>query len=162
MSLFFTDNVLDNPIEYVEEALNGRFVDIPDGDRVFRGIQIRGNDEFANFVLDLFPDCYIVYNFIRKSPLYQEEPNFIHKDDMMGDLTAILYLNEIHPKEDGTTIYNDDETESCVVYSKFNRMLAFDSELLHSRNIYDNFGEGENARLVQVIFLKYYKDGKFN
>jgi len=37
------------------------------------------------------------YNFIRQSPFRQEEPNFIHTDEMMGDITCILYLNQFHP-----------------------------------------------------------------
>jgi len=43
------------------------------------------------------------------------------------------------------------------VYSKFNRMIAFNSDSLHSRNLFENFGEGESARLIQVAFLKYKK-----
>jgi hypothetical protein len=33
-------------------------------------------------------------------------------------------------------------------------MIAFNSDALHSRNLFQNFGEGQTARLVQVIFLK--------
>jgi hypothetical protein len=33
-------------------------------------------------------------------------------------------------------------------------MVAFDSDCPHSRNIFENFGEGDEARLVQVIFLE--------
>jgi hypothetical protein len=33
-------------------------------------------------------------------------------------------------------------------------MIAFNAEAPHSRNIFDNFGEAETARLVQIIFLK--------
>jgi hypothetical protein len=72
----------------------------------------------------------------------------------MGDITCILYLNETHPKEDGTTIYDDEELPVCKVYAKFNRLVAFESNLLHSRNIFENFGEDDDARLIQVIFLK--------
>jgi hypothetical protein len=102
----------------------------------------------------LGPKYAVTFNFIRKSPQGQEEPNFIHTDDMMGDITAILYLSKEHPKEDGTTIYDDQGERSCVFYSKYNRMIIFDSELAHSRNIFDNFGDDKSARLVQVVFLK--------
>ncbi len=76
------------------------------------------------------------------------------KNGMMGDVTAILYLSKDHPKEDGTTIYDQDGERSCVLYSKFNRMVVFDSELAHSRNIFENFGKGDESRLIQVAFLK--------
>ena len=58
------------------------------------------------------------------------------------------------PVEDGTTIYDDDKNPLVKVYSNYNRMIAFDSNMLHSRNLFENFGEGQNARLIQVIFLK--------
>lgn len=155
MILFTTDDVLANPKEYLDNALNGEFQDIPDGDKVFKNIQARDNDdEFAKYVLLLFPEYNINYNFIRKSPLGQVEPNFIHKDDMMGDITCILYLNKTHPKEDGTTIFDTDGLPVFKVYAKFNRMSLFDSHLPHARNIFENFGEGDDARLIQVIFLK--------
>jgi hypothetical protein len=73
----------------------------------------------------------------------------------MGDLTCLLYLSKSHPKEDGTTIYEDDEiTKNMEFRSKFNRMIIFDAKLFHSRNILSNFGVNKSARLIQVIFLK--------
>jgi hypothetical protein len=65
-----------------------------------------------------------------------------------------LYLNKTHPKEDGTTIFDTDGLPIFKVYAKFNRMTFFDSYLPHARNIFENFGEGDDARLIQVIFLK--------
>ena len=73
---------------------------------------------------------------------------------MMGDITCLLYLNEQAPEDDGTTIYDDDKKPLLTMYSKFNRMIAFNADAPHSRNIFDNFGEAESARLVQIIFLK--------
>jgi hypothetical protein len=154
MILFTIDDALSNPSKYAANVLIGEFIDFPDGDRVFKNIQARQDDEMADLVLRYFPEYSIGYNFVRKSPLGQIEPNFIHKDDMMGDITCILYLNETHPKEDGTTIYDDEELPVCKVYAKFNRLVAFESNLLHSRNIFENFGEEDDARLIQVIFLK--------
>lgn len=159
MNIKSFDNVLIDPKLYVGQIHESVFIDVPDGDKVFKNIQPRPNDdEFARFVLYLFPDYDINHNFVRKSPLNQEEPNFIHKDDMMGDITCILYLNEHRPFDDGTTIYDDDRNPKCVLYSKFNRMISFDADLLHSRNIINNFGEGKYARLIQVIFLKRKDD----
>jgi len=154
MNLICFDNVLDNPIEYVQDILKNGFHDFNDGWKVFKNVQARSNDEFEKSVLELFPNYEVKWNFVRQSPLNQEEPNFIHTDDMMGDITVILYLSEIHPDNDGTTLYDRDGKPMCVAYSKFNRMVAFDSDCPHSRNIFENFGEGDKARLVQVIFLE--------
>ena len=155
MSLITFDNVLENPKDYVSDIHLHEFQDVADGQHVFRNIQPRGDsDDFAKFVSKLFPDYRLELNFVRKSPLNQQEPNFIHSDEMMGDLTCILYLNEESPSEDGTTIYDEEKKPLIRVYSKFNRMVAFESNLLHSRNIFENFGEEESARLIQVAFLR--------
>jgi len=148
------DDVIKNPDKYVDDIFNQGFYDFADGSKVFKNVHARSNDEFEKFILDLFPDYEAKWNFVRKSPLNQEEPNFIHTDDMMGDITVVLYLSRVHPDNDGTTIYDENHNPICVLYSKFNRMVAFDSELPHSRNIFENFGEGDDARLVQVIFLE--------
>jgi hypothetical protein len=42
---------------------------------------------------------------------------------------------------------------ALVFKSKLNRMVAFDSKVKHSRNIFNNFGSDDKSRLVQVIFL---------
>lgn len=148
------DDVIINPEKYIDDILSGSFCDVPDGEKVFKNIQPRDHDEFYYYILAMFPDYKVSYNFVRMSPHNQEEPNFIHRDDMMGDLTCILYLNKQRPASDGTTIYDENENPLCVVYSKMNRMFVFDSKYLHSRNIYENFGEGRYSRLIQVIFLK--------
>ena len=159
MNVVVSDNVLHEPNEYVLDILDNEFVDIYDGVNVFQNIQPRDHsDEFTSMVLDFIGSGYeVAWNFIRKSPEGQEEPNFIHTDEMMGDITAILYLSRQHPEEDGTTIYGENGKPSVVIYSKFNRMLIFDSKLPHSRNIFENFGSDETARLIQVAFLREKK-----
>jgi hypothetical protein len=153
--LFTKDNVLSDPDAYVKDIYCGEFVDVPDGDKAFKNIQPRKDDEFSKVVMEYFGSKFdIAYNFVRMSPYGQEEPNYIHSDEMMGDLTVILYLSKEHPDNDGTTMYDSEEKPSCVVYSKYNRMLSFTSHVRHSRNIFENFGEGESSRLIQVIFLK--------
>lgn len=153
------DNIIRKPQEYLYNILDNQFTDFNDGVNIFRGIQQRPNDdEFASFVVSLFGNnVNVAYNFVRRSPIGQIEPNFIHTDENMGDYTAILYLSESHPDEDGTTFYDDDESKMAVVYSKFNRMVLFDSKIKHSRNIFVNFGEGDKARLIQVLFLNEIK-----
>jgi hypothetical protein len=158
MNLITFDDVLKDPRKYVSDIYLHGFQDVGDGFNVFKNIQLRdSNDDFAKFVSQLFPDYEVRFNFVRRSPLNQSEPNFIHTDEMIGDITCILYLNELSPAEDGTTIYDEDKNPLTVVFSKFNRMIAFDSEAPHSRNIFENFGEGDSARLIQVAFLKIKK-----
>lgn len=154
MNILIFDDILNDPHSYVDKALKSKFIDFVDGDRVFKNIQPRSNDEFEKEVLRLFPNHFVRFNFIRKSPYNQIEPNFIHRDNMMGDVTVILYLNEEKPIEDGTTLYDESGVTACIIKSKFNRMIAFDSYTLHSRNIYENFGDGDGSRLIQVIFLE--------
>ena len=149
------DNILDDPDSYVEDILNGEFIDVSDGVNVFKNIQPRDNsDRFSYIVKRLFNGYDIAYNFIRKSPLDQDEPNYIHTDEMMGDITIILYLNKVSPEDDGTIIYDNEGKPAFRVYSKYNRMIAFEASLLHSRSIFRNFGDGDDSRLIQVIFLK--------
>jgi hypothetical protein len=154
MNILIFDDILKDPKSYVDESLKSTFIDFKDGDKVFKNIQPKSNDEFEKEVLKLFPNYFVKFNFIRKSPYNQIEPNFIHRDNMMGDITVILYLNEEKPLEDGTTLYDENGVTACIIRSKFNRMVAFDSYTLHSRSIYENFGEGDGARLIQVIFLE--------
>lgn len=155
MNLAIFNNIIQDPKKYIQEINDYGFQDIFDGEKVFKNIQPRdANDDFALFLLFLFKEYEVAFNFIRKSPLNQEEPNFIHTDEMMGDLTCILYLNEVHPDNDGTTIYDTKNKPIFTMYSKFNSAFIFGSYLPHSRNILENFGHGENARLVQVAFLK--------
>lgn len=154
MKLVVKHNVLENPKEYVDYILSLWFTDVRDGDKLFKGIQPRSDDdEFAAVCLSLFPNTIINYNFVRQSPYKQEEPNFIHSDEMMGDITCILYLNESPPANDGTIFYNDNNEVSVEVKAEFNKMIAFDSEVKHSRAIFDNYGMGKDSRLIQVIFL---------
>lgn len=155
MNLITFDNVIKDPLSYVSDIHYHKFQDFADGGSVFYNIQPRdGNDEFAKYVTNVFDGYEVALNFIRKSPRNQEEPNFIHTDEMMGDITCLLYLNEQAPDDDGTTVYDEDKKPLLTMYSKFNRMIAFDSNAPHSRNIFNNFGEGIGARLVQIIFLK--------
>jgi hypothetical protein len=155
MNLITFDNIIKDPLSYVSDIHLHGFQDVADGEYTFKNIQPRDkNDEFAKYVSELFLGYKVDLNFVRKSPLNQEEPNFVHTDEMMGDITCLLYLNEQAPEDDGTTVYDEDKKALITMYSKFNRMIAFNSDAPHSRNLFHNFGEAETARLVQVIFLK--------
>ena len=159
MNNIIIDNVLDDPNKYVIELLEKDFYDVSYGDITFKGIQKRSMDEFQYKIEGAYPEYDVTLNFIRQSPHGQEEPNYIHTDEMMGDKTVLLYLNKHHPVEDGTSLYKfnkilNDYLPICTLFSEYNRAVIFDSLIPHSRNLFENFGEGEYSRLVQVIFLK--------
>ena len=157
IELAIVDNFLKDPDTYVQNILNGKFVDIADGDKVFKNIQpLSHTDEFCSRVLSSIGYGTVAYNFARLSPYGQQEPNFIHSDEMMGDLTAILYLSKNQVPGDGTTIYNENDEHACVINAKFNRAILFNSEVRHSRNIFHNFGVSDiDSRLIQVCFIKF-------
>ena len=156
MNLLIHDNILSNPDDYVKAIHEGYFADIKDGGGTFKGIQVAEyNDEIETLVKKLFESYEIVTNIIRKSPLGQIEPNYIHSDEGMGDITILIYLNKKHPVEAGTIFYDALDREAAKVSMEYNRMVVFDASVNHSRALFDNFGEGEDGRLVQVIFLKF-------
>ena len=154
MTIDIIDDVLIDIDDYVSEVLDGQFFDITINEQTFRGIQPRENDRFQKFIESKFTEYNVDFNFIRQSPYNQEEPNFIHSDEMMGDLTVLLYLNKHSPIKDGTVVYDDDKVNICTVKSKYNRCFIFPSHMLHSRTLFHNFGIRDASRLVQVIFLK--------
>lgn len=147
-------NVLADPDAYVEEIERGGWKVIEAEAGEFRGIQERGFDELAELVMQVFPEYEITLNFVRKSPLHQEEPHFIHTDDMHGDRTVILYLNKNYPEGYGTTLYDENETPVLINRAQYNSAFIFESRIKHSRNIKTNFGSDSDARMVQVMFLK--------
>lgn len=154
MKIYVYDNVLENPDSYVKEILSNGFEDVQIGNDLFKSVKQKNGDDITDFLWDKFPGHYVALNFVRQSPQYQKEPNFIHTDEMMGELTVITYLNKKVFKNDGTTIYNNDLKPICVLNADYNRMVVFESYLNHSRNIYENFGNKDSSRLIQVTFLK--------
>jgi len=153
MTTIFLTNVYNKPDEYVSSLKKKGFVDFNDGVSTFKNVQKLEADDLIKSIEKLL-DAELVLSFARMSPLGQEEPNFIHKDDMHGDYTAILYLNKTYPTGYGTTLYDEDDNEILVCKAKYNSLFIFPSNIKHSRNCLHNFGEGDEARLVQVMFLK--------
>ena len=149
------DDFLEDPHGHVGDIFKNEFIDYQSESGIFRNIQVR-DDEVQEAIHGVLPDYDVVHNFARMSPHGQIEPNNIHNDEGMGEVTCILYLSLDHPSDDGTTIY-DCEDKMVDVRSKFNRMFIFDSSLYHSRNIFSNFGVGESSRLIQVLFLNKKK-----
>lgn len=153
------DDFLLYPDFHLSEVMDGSFesidaLSVDTNEKItFHGIQQLGlNDQVGQKIMMMGYD--VLYNFVRMSPKDQQEPTHIHKDDMMGEYTAILYLSKIHPDDDGTTLYDDDMSKKNAIFmSKFNRLLIFPSDVYHSRNIFSNFGVGKDSRIIQVLFL---------
>jgi hypothetical protein len=169
------DNVLVRPQEYREKVLKLPFLTYDFGFCKFHGIAVDGPcTELLHWIKGKFSSLTPTLTFFRKSPLGQEEPHYIHTDVDMGDWSALLYLNPEPKQGDGTTFWTHRPTgtiESSIphersregdtvdnwdvrehVHSKFNRAVLFPSTYFHSRAIHENWGDGDDARLVQVVF----------
>jgi hypothetical protein len=158
------DDVLADPMAYRERALSREFRDVTIGADTFKGIA--DAEPIRNGT---------VLTFFRKSPRGQMEPNYIHSDEGMGNATGIYYMNPDPPEGDGTTFWRSPEgwisgpwTEDVDKSAKsmkgwtawrhcqarFNRLVVFDSRYFHSRSILENYGLGDEARLIQVMFFQ--------
>lgn len=169
------DDVLPDPMAYRRAALAQPFQDVDLGHAVFHGIAPCVDPTVAQWVEAHFPTLEVTLSFFRQSPAGQVEPNDIHTDVDMGDATVILYLNPDPPVEDGTTFWvhratGAEETpnpfggppgkdrQAWVPYrtvpAVFNRAIVFPAPLFHSRALAENYGTGDGARLIQVLFAK--------
>lgn len=173
------DDVMVDPDAYRSYALAQTYADVVVAPAVFKGIAECHDTRFIDAVRALDPSFTPRLTFFRKSPLGQPEPNFIHTDRDMGDVTAILYLNPDHTAGDGTTFWRHRQSGAILsdaegdvllsewlawrdrdqwepwqrVEAKFNRMVVFDAPLFHSRSIDGNYGTTDtDARLIQVLF----------
>jgi hypothetical protein len=173
------DDVLADPVAYRAQALAGRFGTVIVGDVAFHGIQIATDMTVPAWIHTHDPALMPTLSFFRQSPAGQREPNYVHTDRDMGEWTAILYLNPTPAPGDGTTFWRhiatgatasltrDDvalldeqrawrdlaQWEPAVrVEAKFGRLVIFPADRFHSRSIQENYGTGEAARLIQVVF----------
>ena len=170
------DVALSQPVDYRRWALTLPFQTLTIAGELWQGIAITRDDTLPACVRRILPHAQPGLTFFRRSPRGQSEPNFIHSDETMGQWTAILYLNPNPEDGDGTTfwrhrtsgavrgdaseIWRRDRDRSAWeplrhVPARFNRLLIFDAPLFHSRGIEENYGEGEDARLIQVVFGRY-------
>lgn len=167
------DDVLSDPHAYRRQALAQKFGDVTLGPDTFRGIAMCPDPALTVALIGRLPmGVETTLTFFRRSPRGQAEPNFIHSDEDMGDWTGIYYLNPLPADGDGTTFWEhagssrgpwtpdvDASARERVgwnpwrhVPARFNRAVVFRSDLFHSRAIEANYGAGESARLVQVVF----------
>ena len=172
------DDAVADPVAYRELALACEYKTIAPGS-VFHGIALDAPVDPVRPALDRArPHATVTSSFFRKSPFKQVEPTFIHTDVDMGDWTGILYLTPDPPPDDGTVFWrekatgavkgtpvHDDHREERLrwmdttrweawkyVPAKFNRLIVFPAPYFHSRAIFDNYGEGDDARLIQLLF----------
>lgn len=173
------DDILDDPVAYRAAVLARPFDDIVIGLDVFHGIQLAEDESFPAWIVERFPQLTPTLSLFRQSPRGQREPNYVHTDRSMGEWTAILYLTPHPPAGDGTLFWQHRTTcargstttdgaaleeemdawrdpaqwaEIGRVGAKFGRALVFEADRFHSRAIPENYGTGEDARLVQVVF----------
>jgi hypothetical protein len=162
-------------VAYRAAALAGIFGEVMG----FSGIQPAEDSTLPTWIVRQCPWLTPTVSFFRLSPAGQEEPNYIHTDRDMGHWTAILYLNPTPAEGDGTTFWrhratgavssltNDTQAlrdeqlawrdltqwEPAVqLGAQFGRLVLFSADLFHSRAIPENYGAGDDARLIQVVF----------
>lgn len=176
--ILVVDDFLANPEEYRASLREHEFRTYEFPEATFHGIALMPIDGLvANRLVRFLGDFVPTMSFLRKSPLGQVEPHFIHTDVDVGMVSTILFLNEDPPSEDGTSFWRhdasgeignksphlrSDEGKSAegwtmrrAVWSRFNRLLIFPSYFFHSRSIPQNWGSGDAARLTQVTFGVY-------
>lgn len=162
LGLIVQDDAIANPVRYRKTAVSRlEFRDIVIGPDTFRGIAPA--DDGTLFHEWLRAEGFEpTLSFFRRSEVGQIEPNLVHQDSMMGDWTAILYLNPEPPDDDGTVFWdapfdfkgNTCQQERFRVRAQFNRAIIFNANWWHSRAIFENYGHGDSARLIQVAFGK--------
>ena len=177
--IFVFDDVLPDPHAYRQAALAREFRTVDVGAQ-FHGIALGADETLPAIVTAHCPALVPQLSFFRHRPAGQAEPNFIHTDCDMGEWTAILYLTLDPPPDDGTTFWRHvpsgriaTETGATseqnlaevlawrdlaqwtpwrTVAAVFNRVVLFPAAYYHSRARAENFGAGETARLIQVLF----------
>lgn len=156
MTINVLDDALPDPLAYLSAVRRLPFRDVTLGPDTFRGIALSRRRE-VDKVAESETNASSVLSFFRRSPAGQVEPNFIHSDEAMGRFTGIFYMNPEPAEGDGTAFWERVGGEwkmVRLVQAKFNRLLTFSAGLHHSRALFDNYGEGDGARLIQVIFLR--------
>lgn len=174
------DDVLPDFASYVAGTRAQPFASVePSPAAVFHGIAPTVSDALPQWIAARYPALTPTKTFVRQSPVGQAEPNFIHTDRDMGDWTAIAYLTEAPPAGDGTTFWRWTATGAIAstattgealleewlawrdaaqwepwhtVPARPNRVVLFPACYFHSRAIPANYGTGDTARLIQVVF----------
>jgi hypothetical protein len=178
-ALQIADGVIPDLPTYRDAVLALPFQTVMVGPLPFHGIAPCEDPTLADWITARYPDAQPRMTFFRQSPAGQVEPNFLHTDRDMGDWSGILYLTA-HPLiGDGTAFWRDRITgatastattaadlfaegvtwrdpdrweEWARVKAQPNRLVLFPAPLFHSRAIFENYGTGDEARLIQLVF----------
>lgn len=169
-------NVIENPADYRQRALSLPFESLTfEGQETYHGIAVAAHiPDIPEWIAARFPSLKPNVTFFRRSPFGQIEPAYIHSDADMGDWTGILYLNENPPEHDGTLFWRHKKTGRTEIgdgftgsgefqqidrwaqwkhiQARFNQLVLFPSRYFHSRALFKNHGDGDAARLIQVVF----------
>jgi hypothetical protein len=175
------DDVLPDPEGYRALALAHAFRTFTIGNVEWRGFAECEPPGLTDWLQGLRPDLKATLSLLRQSPKGQAEPHYIHTDRSMGDWTAILYLTPSPKAGDGTDFWRhrwsgvtESRAQSATemaqeasawsdqdqwslrqhVASRFNRVVLFPAEYFHSRALYENYGDGDTARLTQIVFCE--------
>jgi hypothetical protein len=179
-ALTVVDDVLPDFPRYVAATRAQAFATVePSPGVVFHGIADAVDATLPTWITARWPSLTPTRTFVRQSPAGQVEPNFIHTDRDMGDWTAIAYLTEAPPADDGTTFWRWTATGAILstaasgeallaeqlawrdpdqwapwtrVAARPNRVVLFPACYFHSRTRAENYGTGATARLIQVVF----------
>ena len=167
-ALTVVDDVLPDFPAYVAAARALPFADAETSPGlVFHGIAAAIDDTLPAWIRARWPSLTPTASLVRRSPAGQVEPTFIHTDSSMGDWTAIAYLTEAPPPQDGTTFWRWTATgaiaslattpEALVteydargdlaqwvpwttIAARPNRVVLFPAWYFHSRAIRENYG----------------------
>jgi len=177
--MYVCDDVLEDPANYRAACLQAEYSTLTIGPAHFHGLAKPPDRRIAAWIQQRWPDLTVDTSMLRKSPLGQVEPTFIHQDRDMGTWSALYYLTPEPPAGDGTTFYREKATgrvQSIAqtpdafleewrnwqepdlwepwtqVAAKFNRIVVFESSHFHARSIFQNYGTGDDARLIQLVF----------
>lgn len=178
-ALQLADGVIPDLPAYRARVLALPFQTVMVGPVPFHGIAPCGDPTLSDWITARYPQARPRMTFFRQSPAGQVEPNFLHTDRDMGDWSGILYLTAHPIVGDGTTFWRDRLTgatastattaealreegatwrdadrwdEWARVKAKPNRLVLFPATLYHSRAIFENYGTGDEARLIQLVF----------
>ena len=179
-ALVVVDDVLPAFDAYRAATLRQPFGPVePSPGVVFEGIAPAIDDALPRWVAAQYPGLTPTVSFVRQSPAGQTEPNFIHTDADMGDWSAIAYLTADPAPGDGTLFWRWRETGAIrsvadtpaevadehaawtdraqwepwtLIAARPNRLVLFPSAYFHSRALVENYGTGDSARLIQVVF----------
>lgn len=95
--------------------------------------------------------------YTKKDILYDNSVLMNHRDVIPGfknvKLAGVIYLNEHEEIHGGTAFYNDDNNLIYINRMKFNSLILYPSDIIHSIYIDSSHAYRTNYRITQRIFM---------